>query len=556
MTGVPRAFLAAVCTLSVALLFAGPAQGQDGTARNADSREERGSVTYVTSTVVYGDLGRRNGLREGDTVRVEGSKGEQSFLLVQHLSSRSFSAEVLERQGTILKGDAVIARVRAIVVPPAPRLAPDSAVTTRPPVAAARPAAIPGAATGTGEGNRIQGRLALQYHALHSEAASGLAFSQPAAVLRFTAEDLFDVPLHLSYYSNHRYDARSDAARTGVAEDRLRNRFYQVALRYGDEDAPLSGTVGRFIPYQVGGIGTVDGAMLQGRSGAFEGGVVAGSQPGYRDSELSLQDQKVAAYAGYASEAGEGRLRSNLAVAQTYRDGAADRAYLYLVNSYALGGTLSLYQNATADLYDADRGSGHTRPHLTDLFLSATWRPVRAVSLTGSFADRRSVYFLRSFASLPDSLFNTSRLQNYQLSAGFNIPGGMYATVTGSLRTQENADRPASALGARWTWADAASTGANLYIFGGYADNLYNTSRSLGLEVNRDLLEGLYSALRYQQYHYVYTVTDRAVDRHTVAAELYYRIGLSWYLSLHYERYWEGGFATDRLYSEISFRLR
>ena len=54
---------------------------------------------------------------------------------------------------------------------------------------------------------------------------------------------------------------------------------------------------------------------------------------------------------------------------------------------------MTLYQNATLDLYDADRGSGNARPHLTDLYLSTTWRPERWLSLTGSFADRRSVYF-------------------------------------------------------------------------------------------------------------------------------------------------------------------
>jgi hypothetical protein len=521
-------------------------------------KEEKGTVTYVTSTTVYGDLGRKHGLREGDTVFVNNAGGRVASLRVLHLSSKSFSAEVLEKSATILQGNALLARVRLMVEQPRPKPVVDSAVTfpvERVPTPATAPLVSGGSAAGH-EAARIRGRLALQYYAMNSAATSGLAFSQPAAVLNFTAEHLLELPLQFSYYSNHRYDARSGDARAGVDQNRLRNRFYQFALQYGGEAEPYTAVLGRFIPYQVGGIGTVDGVMLAGRSGAFEGGVLAGSQPGYRDSELSLKDQKIAAFAGYTHEEDIWRLRSNLAFAQTYRDGAVDRGYFYLVNSVSLGNEITLFQNASLDLYDADRGSGRSRPHLTDLYLSATWRPERWLSLTGAFADRRSVYFLRSFASIPDSLFNQSRLRNYSLSAGVNIPGGMYASVSASLRAQENSGSPASAYSARYTFSNLLSSRVNVYLLGSYADNLYNTARSMGIEANRDLFEGFYTALRLQQYRFVYTANNRALDRITAALDVYYRIGTLWYLSVNYERYWEGGIGSDRIYSEISVRWR
>lgn len=542
--------LACAMLLQTAILRA----QQDGSLK-----EEKGGVTYVTSTTVYGDLGRKHGLREGDTVFVSNAGGRIASLRILHLSSKSFSAEVLEKSATILQGNAVLARVRQAPELPQPKPATDSAVTARddraPTPAVAAPPVTGGGAVAD-ESVRIRGRLALQYYALNSPATSGLAFSQPAAVLNFTAEHLLELPLQFSYYSNHRYDARSGDARAGVEQNRLRNRFYQFSLQYGGEAEPYTAVLGRFIPYQVGGIGTVDGVMLAGRSGAFEGGVLAGSQPGYRDSELSLKDQKIAAFAGYTHEEETWRLRSNLAFAQTYRDGAVDRGYFYLVNSVSLGNEITLFQNASLDLYDADLGSGRSRPHLTDLYLSATWRPERWLSLTGSYADRRSVYFLRSFASIPDSLFNPSRLQNYSLAAGVNIPGGMYASVSASLRAQENSGSPASAYSARYTFSNLLSSRVNVYLLGSYADNLYNTSQSMGIEANRDLFEGFYTALRLQQYRFVYTANNRALDRYTAALDVYYRIGSLWYLSVNYERYWEGGIGSDRIYSEISVRLR
>jgi hypothetical protein len=530
-------------------------------AQDAELREERGAVTYVTSSMVFGDLGRKNGLREGDTVFVNTAKGRIASLRVLHLASKSFSAEIIEKKGTILQGNALMARVRDIPVPPSPTLKADS--STAPPAdrttlpATQSTSSRDTIGTSAERSTVIRGRLAFQYYAMNSSAAgSGLIFSQPAAVLSFTAEHLFSMPLQFNYYSNHRYDARNDAARSGVTQDRMRNRFYQLSLQLGGEDLPFTAVLGRFVPYQVGGIGTVDGVMVSGRSGSFEGGVIAGSQPGYRDSEISLKDQKVAAYAGYSKASDKWQLRSNLAYSQTYSDGSVDRGYFYLVNSLSFGGTLTLYQNASLDFYDADRGDGHMKPHLTDLYLSATWRPERWLSLTGSFADRRSVYFLRSFASVPDSLFNTSHLENYQLSAGFNISGGMYASLTAALRNQVNSSQPATSYSARYTWSNFLASRVNIYLLGSYADNLYNTSRSLGFEANRDIIEGLFTALRLQQFRYVYTQNNRSLDRWSVGLDMYYRLSGMWYLSLNYERYWEGGLASDRIYTEISMRLR
>lgn len=557
-----RRATAALVQIIALTLVALTANAQEEDPRAAGLlRDERGAVTYVTSTSVYGDLGRNNGLREGDTVFVSNPSGQIGRLRVTHLASKSFSAEIIDKTGIIVQGNALLAKVRSLAVQPPSLPKSDSTIVAVPP--RGNPPLQPSVAAGPGRESRetrptqLRGRLALQYYAMHSSAAGdGLIFSQPAAVLSLTADRLFSLPLQFNYYSNHRYDARGDAARSGTGQDRMRNRFYQLSLQYGGDGEPYTAVLGRFVPYQVGGIGTVDGIMLAGRRGAFEAGLIAGSQPGYRDSEISLKDQKIAIYGGYTGGGEAWQLRSNLAFSQTYSDGAVDRGYFYLVNAIALGGTLTLYQNASVDLYDADDGSGHLQPHMTDFYTSATWRPARMFSLTGSFADRRSVYFLRSFSLLPDSLFNASRLRNYQISAGMNIAAGMYASVTASLRTQENADKAATAYSARYTWADFLSSRVNVYLLGSYADNLFNTSRSLGFECNRDIVDGLYTAVRLQHYRYVYTQNNRALDRISIATDVYYRLSSIWYLSLNYERYWEEGAASDRIYSEVTARLR
>ena len=525
-------------------------------AQDAVPREERGRVSYVTSTTVYADVGRRNGFREGDTLKVLRGGKVVALLQIENLSSKSASARVLGKDVTIVKDDVVAGTVVPLAPLPViekqrdsasiPIQAADAKAEERSPVLLAEE---------EGAFAHIKGRVALQYYGLQSSTSSSLAFSQPAAVVDFTLDDLADLPLAFSWYSNHRYDARDGAVRRGVAQPRWRNRFYEAALSYGADADALSASFGRFVPYQVGGIGTVDGLMLRGRSKGWEGGMIAGSQPDYVNSAYSPEDRKWAAYAGYSEQWSDQRFWSNLAYAQTYRGGALDRGYFYLVSTYGLGGTVNMYQNATVDMYDADRGSGHQNPHLTDLYLSATVRPIRTLALTGSYANRRGIYFLRSFASLPDSLFNSSRLQQYQLSAGMNIPGGMHAAITGLLRTEASLSRPANSISARYTWADLFSSRMNFYLFASLSDNVSSRSRMLGGEINRDLFQSLYTAIRLQQYRISYN-SPRDVSSTTLTLDLYYRFSTMLYLSLSYEHYWEGALSSNRIYTEASVRFR
>ena len=521
-------------------------------ASHAQVAERKGKVTYVTSSTVYVDLGMRDGFREGDTLRIRKGRTVIAALRVTNISSKSMATSILEKTGTILAGEEVVGIPHEIELPKPTRATIDSMQTV-----VTRPEQQPKISRSSHEeaitnGTRIRGRMSMQYYALESSVSPGLDFSQPAAVINLTAERLFGAPLEFRYYSNHRFDARSETRRSGVADDRLRNRFYQASLQYGDRSAPFSAILGRFVPYEIGGIGTVDGAMVVGRSNGLEAGIVAGSQPGYRNSELNFRDQKIAAYIGRNEAASP--WKGSVAYAQTYRDGALDRGYFYLVNSWYAGSEITLYQNASVDMYDTDGRDGVFDPHLTDLYLSASWRPLRTLSFTGSFADRRNIFFLRSFAELPDSAFGTGRLRNYQLSTGVNIPGGMYASVTASLRTSANTD-PAASLSGRYTWSNALDSRMNFYLLGGYADNVYTTSTSWGAEVNRDLFEGMYTAFRIIRSDYTPVAAGRDYSRTSLTLDMYYRLSRAWYLSLSAEHYLEGDVTTERVYTEISMRL-
>ena len=517
-------------------------------------QEQSGHVTYVTSTTAYVDLGSNNGFEVGDSVRVMSKGVPKAILIITNIASKSMSARIAEMKEKIREGDEVRGISRHSV--PLQRAAVATDSLSRPmPVSVPRPSMAAGAAPSTvPESTTAHGRVSLQYYGLTSSNTSGFDFSQPALSLNLTAEHILGMPLQFAMYSNHRYDARSGDRRTGIAASPWSNRVYQFSFLYGRPDGSLTTTVGRFIAPLVGGVGTFDGVMLASRSGPWEVGFVGGGQPGYVQSEVNFDDPKLAAYVGYTSGSYESiRYQGSAAFAQTYKSGAVDRGFMYVQNILSIGSDISFYQNANLDLYDITRDGSSRKLHLSDFYLSSTYRPLRWLTTGTSYSVRRNVYYLRSFGNISDSLFDKSAQHNVQFSVGINLPMAVFLSGSGSLRLKQGDSRSAKSVLFRVNWSNALQSEMNVLLSGSVSDNLYNTSRSFGLELSRDLFQELYLSLHANRYEYSFS--DRLLQRSSGTVEAYYRMTKSVFISINYELAWEGAIRSNRMYSDVSFRF-
>jgi hypothetical protein len=520
--------------------------------------QQYGEVTYVTSTMAYVNLGTRNGFTEGDTIRILEPGGNiAGILIVRHVSSKSLAADIVSKDRKLVRGDRASGIGSKIVVPPRPILVIDSTKLAAPDVETVNTAKLVTVPVSDEDENEVTGRLSLQYYALENSSTKGMDFSQPAAVIHLGVEHIDGGPLSFSMYTNHRYDARTEDVRRGVTDNRLRNRIYEFALRYGDHDDAFRATLGRFIIPAIGGVGTVDGAMLIQRFASFEAGIAAGSQPDYKNSDISTDDPKFAAYVRYSNNDVDGlRYQSALGYAQTYRSSNLDRGFMYFQNTLSIGNSFSVYHNMNFDMYDLVDARGASSPHLTDFFVSGTYRPVRKLAVTGSYALRRNVYLMESYKGLSSSYFDKAFYQNYQLGVGYNIGSGMFANITGSIRTKEGDEQNATAFNGRYTFSNLFDSKVNVYFLGSWAENRYNRSTNAGIELNRDLMQDLYTSIRVQQSNYQYLITDRKIKRLSVVLDTYYRIARSINYSISYEHSFEDAYDNDRLYTQLTWRFR
>lgn len=525
-------------------------------ASSQTTQIQSGKLTYVTSATAYVDLGMNNGFDVGDTLRVTKNGSTLVVLVVTNVASKSMATRIVSKNGLIKDGDAVAGAARHTAERRQAQVKSDTTTSHVPAITETKSAVSSSGQTPLSDGTQIHGRVSLQYYALASSTTSGFEFTQPAVVFSLNADNIFDMPLQFSLYSNHRYDARTQDKRIGVTPDRLANRVYQFTLQYGKTDGPLGVSVGRFISPVVGGVGTFDGVMIASRTGNWEAGVVGGTQPGYKNSEVSFADPKFAMYVSYAAgDYQTTRYQGSVAYAQTYKSSALDRGFMYMQNVLSLGSDISFYQNANFDLYDLEKNTTTTSFHLSDLFVSTTYRPLRWLTASGSYAIRRNVYFLHSFGFIPDSLFDKSNYQNIQLSFGMNLPMAMFFSLSGSTRLKEGDSRGANALSIRYTWANFFDLQTNMYLTGSVADNVFSKSTSYGLEFNRDIIQDIYAGFKAQKYNYTFSGGNRTLDRTTFSADIYYRISKMFYASLSLERYWEAAITSDRLYMDCTMRF-
>lgn len=513
-----------------------------------------GKITYLTSTSAYVDLGTNHGFDVGDTLFVVQKDKHVAVLRVATIASKSLSAAILSKEGTLKEGDEVrgatmrspktIERtiVRDTILPP--------------PASSAQPTQANVAEPSPLQTTVVNGRFGVQYYAMYNGTARSLDFSQPAAVLNFTVDKILGAPLAFDFYVNSRYDARRQELRSGSDYPRMTNRVYDASLRYGTDASLLSFQMGRFIAPVIGGVGTFDGGMITVLQSGVQMGIVAGTQPGWKNSEVQLSAPKFAAFV--STQSGDYRsayYQGSVAYAQQYYAKALDRGFIYLQNSVTFSNSLSLYQNANVDLHDIVGAERKVSPHLSDFFLSASYRPFTWLSTSGSYAIRRNIYFLESFKGIPDSLFDKSFLQNVQLSLGFRLPFTLYLTTTGAIRKKEGDTRAATSLLANLSWADIAGSQIGAYISGNIADNVYNKSSSIGIDVHRDFFDDIYLSMKARRYFYNYSSSNRTIARTTVGTDILYRVSKAIYSTLSYERYFEESSTTDRLYIETSLRF-
>ena len=352
-------------------------------------------VTYLTTASAYIDAGRAEGLRGGDSSRVEVVRGDSAVavLAVTFLATHQAACDIRGIAVPLVVGDSV----RFTPARPEPDSA--AAVVRRPPSDTSAPSRRP-------PGGGLRGRAGLYYLLVQSRDGSGARFTQPAGDLRLFGSGMQGTGLGIAVDARGRRTVQTRADGFGT-DAQAQTRVYQASLSWQSPGSPLRFTAGRQYAPVIAPVGLVDGVSAQlDRPGGWGGGLFVGSEPDPFDLGLSGTVTQLGGYVQRRSPIGSvARWGLSGGLSGSYLRSGTNREFLYLQGDYSTR-RIFLYASQEVDYYRPWRRIGGEHAFSpTSTFASLMYRPTDAIALTAGIDNRRNVRLYRDVVN-PETAFD------------------------------------------------------------------------------------------------------------------------------------------------------
>lgn len=279
------------------------------------------SIVYLTASTAYANIGREDGLAEGDTIEIVRDGVVVASLRVSHLSSHRASFELGDSSQGIRVGD----QVRFTPHRPIGDAA-ESATNSSPD---AKPRRRGGGLARAG----LRGRVGIRYLSIRDRTDTGSDLSQPALDLRLDGNRIGGGPMDLAIDVRGRrtYTAASDGA---TSRDDI-TRVYRMSLSFHADGPGMTLTGGRQYSPTLSAVSVFDGLLLDFTNERRSFGLFSGTQPDPIDYGYSDEIREHGVYGELHSRPGS---RRNWAVALggvgSYVGSEINREFLFLQTRY------------------------------------------------------------------------------------------------------------------------------------------------------------------------------------------------------------------------------
>lgn len=447
--------------LTCALAPATSVSAGDGAAVPS-SGPATGMVTYVTSEMIYLDVGSQQGLTKGAPLEVRRDGVSLAALSVTSLSSRRAACTVpVGHQFQV--NDQVIFDGVAGNPADAMRARSDESRAPSPP-------ASDGSWRGVSAPGDWQGRVGLRFFARSDGSGRGDDTYQPSLDLRADGSSIGRSDV------SARIDVRTRRTFTNDDDSTGRTRVHRAEMRWVPAESGWSLAAGRQQVSAVATIGTFDGVGVRYGGSRWAGGLLSGTQPDATSYGFStdVREHGVWVERGSRGGGGAGSWRTAVAFIGSYRNGTVDREYAALQERWNRG-RLSTTARQEFDLNRDWRAEEEPRVNLTGSFWNARFAWTPTVSVDGGFDTRRRVRLYRDHVT-PETEFDDSFRRGYW--AGVAVRPWRRARMGFSARRSTgSAAGSANSATARFRWDLPRFFGAGLST----RHTAYDNDRVLGI---------------------------------------------------------------------------
>lgn len=473
-----------------------------------------GTVMQIASETVYVNLGRQNGLVDGQRLVVQRNSKQVAELRVVRLADKFSACELVSQQGDILVGDEIIGQIH-IQEDRREGVSEDiqdasHAVDLRTPTSE-----VPVSLSDDVAEIRtlIKGKVALRYSFLDDQTETNRDVHQPALLMDWDVSQIAGTGLRVNF--------RARARRQSSTGSQSAVRLYDLGVHYESPNKGLVLGMGRLNPAFVSGVGAFDGALLKVHTGYHMNvGVFGGFQPNFQTSGFDSKSQKMGAFVNW-ERTGFEKVRQNttLAFVGEYQSGQVQREYFYLQNFIWIGRTVSLFQHVAMDLDRKGQSAQKKVLQLHNAYTTLRVSPTSKLTMSVGY-DARNQVTMPLFDSVEDSLLDVAFRQGLRGDISLRPIRSVYLYARGNVRLQKGENNSyAWSLGGSVT--NLLRSGVRVRSRFTQIDGDFGQSRDLSFGLARNLGRRIYLDGEWGIYRSVYQTGVETQNRMTGRIQIY-----------------------------------
>ncbi|VAX15359.1 hypothetical protein MNBD_IGNAVI01-2753, partial [hydrothermal vent metagenome] len=499
-----------------------------------------GKITYLSSQNVYVKFDNVGNIKAGDTLFVKQKKGYLPAVKVEYLSSRSAAGKKLNNVNLKI-GDRLLYFY-------APTLKHEPEIIAVPAISeqvVKNETTAKNSKSKSRKIGRVEGRVSLSSYS-NVSSTNGVDFVRWRYTFAVSSQNFNSSRLSFDSYISFNYRSTEWNYIKNNINDAL--KIYSLSIGY-DIGNNLNLIFGRNINRDISNIGAIDGLQLQGKFGKFTTGVIVGSRPDYKNYSFNFNLFEFGGFISHSDIAGYGVMQNSFALFQQTNDFKTDRRFFYFQHYSNFIKPVYLFFSTEVDLYKKVNGVSSSDFSLTGMYVSLRYRPMRKLSISGSFDSRKNVIYYETYQNYADSLYENATRQGFRFSMNLRPWNNLFfrfaygfRTRTGDIRSSQN-------------FSGSVSYTRVPFIRGTVGLNYNNLATSylngniFGVSYSRDLLAGLlYATLNYRKVLYKFLNGAPILDQNIFTVDVNWRIMRYLSASLTYEGTFETVFSYGRVY--------
>jgi hypothetical protein len=512
---------------------------------------DRFTVKYLSAENVYLDGGEADGLVAGARLVVIGQSGAKAEIEVVFVAAHSASCKIIGAPADIRVGDSVQLKSlpagdTSVVLDTAAVVTVDTMITPTP--VARQPKRTP---------TPLSGSVSVNFYTWNDRAESDLDFTQTTARVSLKARRLWGREMTLSLRGRGRFDQRQRDYRSGIEREDWQNRLWEFSFSYEDPTAPVNFWAGRILPRRTGGIGYLDGVLVEALlSQRLRVGLFAGTYPDWLYDERMLALTKGGGY--FSLSSGDYRqlyFEETVGGVGEYHGSETNREYIVVQGRLSRSSVWGINHSAEIDInrsWRKDRAGKSAE--LSSLYFNGWVRPTQRLRLGLSY-DNRTNYWTFDNRSLVDSLFDDNLRQGARVQADLTLPSQLFASVSTGYRDREGEPDPSWSYSALLRKGDVIVRGLSLSAQYAAFDNPSNNGYNYALRAAR-VLGGRYN-LGAAWGSYAYKTDNMESSRKNDWIELSGQadVGRHYWLGLRFQTDSGDDIEGLRIHSELGYRF-